>query len=532
MKNFKTNFEKMVSINGNLLSHEDAKNEIMITQMINLQYGNVKELVNGRIVDINLESVPSEKNAELSRFKLVLVDSIHKETLDKNNCAILIVPQGKESFPVYSTENGYRRLSESVGHSRLIVVHLKSGHSFESFDSVKKELESTIVRFAQHGYTNEIPYVSEGKDIGKRSMVGIKYKVIKPEEDKFDPDEIDQYEYQDQYVIEDLLEESESGENVLLRAIKFKTKLGEVQSDIRIRKKKVRDRKKDFSDLVKVRSPLWKTESDEFLYIDHNFLNSEYLCAMITGLCAYYNLFEDDTNKEKKSNFLVLGTGAGMLPMFLYKALHPIIARLNTVDLDETIVKIGQDYLGFNTDLGKNFRSEIGDALQFLEKDALKGKTNTVFIDIASEDQGATQIPPENFLDESFFKLLFDALSPNHHVVLFNTCCYSDAERDSTYAKINEKFKYCAYIDCSESSNRVYILSNTHAPNLAKTSENTIKYFVKTFCDGKNADGHNWATSMNMKELLEGMVYGSGKKTEVKIEQVESGLKKKKKQKK
>ena len=180
----------------------------------------------------------------------------------------------------------------------------------------------------------------------------------------------------------------------------------------------------------------------------------------------------------------------------------------------------------------QNGVDEIGDALEYLQKDALKGKTNTVFIDIASEDQGAKQIPPENFLDENFFTLLFEALSPTHHVILFNTCCYSEAERDSIYEKVNGKFKYCAYIDCSESSNRVYILSNTHAPNLAKTSENTIKYFVKTFCDSKNADGHSWATGMNMKELLEGMVYGSGKKTEVKIEQVESGLKKKKKQKK
>jgi hypothetical protein len=282
MKMFKATFENMVNVNGNLLSHENARTEVLLTQMLSLQHGNIKELVEGRIIEINLESTASEENSELSRFKLALVDTSDKDILSKNTCAILIVPQGKETYPVYSTESGYERLSESVGHSRLIVVHLRSGHSFESFDSVKKELESTIVRFAQKGYTNEIPYVSEGKDIGKRVMIGKKYKVIK-EGETYDPEAIDEFEYRDEYVIEDLLVDSESDKHIL-RAIKFKSRLGEIQSDLKIKKKRIRDKKKDFSSLTKVRSPLWKTEDDEFLYIDHNHLNSEYLAAMIAGL--------------------------------------------------------------------------------------------------------------------------------------------------------------------------------------------------------------------------------------------------------
>lgn len=282
MKKFKGNFENMISINGNLLSHEDAKTEVLLTQMLSLQYGNIKELVEGRIIEISLEATKAEENSELSRFKLALVDTDDKDILSKNTCAILIVPQGKETYPVYSTEAGYKRLSESVGHSRLIVVHLRSGNVFDSFESVKKELESTIVRFAQQGYKNEIPYVSEGKDIGKRVMIGKKYRVIK-EDEKFDPEAIDEFEYQDEYIIEDLLVESENDKHIL-RAIKFKSRLGEIQSDLKIRKKRIRDKKKDISGFIKVRSPLWQTEDDEFLYIDHNHLNSEYLAAMIAGL--------------------------------------------------------------------------------------------------------------------------------------------------------------------------------------------------------------------------------------------------------
>ena len=521
MKMFKSNFEKMISVNGNLLTHENAKSEILVTQMLNLQYGHLKELGEGRIIEISLESTTTEGSSELSRFKLVLVDSLDKDTLEKNNCAILIVPQGKETYPVYSTEAGYRRLSESVGHSRLIVVHLKSGHAFESFDSVKKELESTIIRFAQHGYTNEIPYVSEGKDIGKRVMIGKKYRVITSEEEKFDEDEIDIFEHQDGYVIEDLLEGEENNHHIL-RAIKFKTRLGEVQSDIKIRRKKIKKKNQDFSSFIKVRSPLWKTGEDEFLFIDHNFLNSEYLAAMIAGLCSYYSSFEDPDNSDKKSNFLVLGTGAGILPMFIYKTMHPILARLNTVDIDESIVKIGTDYFGFNTDLGKNFRSEIADASEYIKNEALPGKTNALFVDIASSDTDASYIPPKSIVSEEFFEKIHKILSTEHHVVLFNTCCYTEADRHEINKFMNKQFKYVAYIKCSESSNRVYVMSNTHAPNLAKTTENTIKYFVKTFCDGKNADGHDWAKEMKMVELLDGINYDKGNKAEVEIEHIEA----------
>ena len=95
---------------------------------------------------------------------------------------------------------------------------------------------------------------------------------------------------------------------------------------------------------------------------------------------------------------------------------------------------------------------------------------------------------------------------------------------------MNSQFKFVAYIKCAESSNRVYVMSNTHAPNLAKTTENTIKYFVKTFCDAKNANGHTWAKEMGMIELLDGIKYDEGNKAEVQIEHIEaSGESKKKK---
>lgn len=75
-------------------------------------------------------------------------------------------------------------------------------------------------------------------------------------------------------------------------------------------------------------------------------------------------------------------------------------------------------------------------------------------------------------------------------------------------------------------------MSNTHSPNLSKTSENTIKHFVKTFCDSANADGRDWAKNMNMATLLQNVKYDEGNKAEVQIEQIESTAPKKKKNRK
>jgi hypothetical protein len=77
------------------------------------------------------------------------------------------------------------------------------------------------------------------------------------------------------------------------------------------------------------------------------------------------------------------------------------------------------------------------------------------------------------------------------------------------------------------------MLSNTHAPSFVKSSENTIKYFIKTFCDPKQADSNDWSKHMAMAELLTSMKFNEGNKEEVQIEHLESnGETKKKKAKK
>ena len=111
-------------------------------------------------------------------------------------------------------------------------------------------------------------------------------------------------------------------------------------------------------------------------------------------------------------------------------------------------------------------------------------------------------------------------LNPDLHVVSINTLGYTDEDRHNINKWIISQFTYVSYYVCEESTNRVYICSNSHAPNLSKNPENTIKHFVKNFCDPINTDSHVWIHDMEMYKILLSTKYEVANKAEVKIEEV------------
>ena len=486
--------------------------------------GDVKDLSLGRVISITINAGESKDSERSPKYKWVIVDSSSPEILIKSTWAIVIVPKGKESKEIYSTEDGYRQLADQVAHSRLVIVSRCEGND-DDFITIKKSLEDTLMLFTQKEVTNEIPYITEGeekKEVEEDEIeIGKKYRWYK-EGDEYNPDAPDEFE--NNYLIEDVLAKDQS---YILRQIRFRCKTSEIQSDIKIRKKRKKG-KKDWSNYAMVRSPIWPTTDREFLYIEQNLMNSEYLAAMIAGLCPYYSAFEDSEKKtDKKFNFIILGTGAGILSMFVYRTMNPMFARLNTVDIWEEFVNIGKDYFGFNPEISPKFRSEFWNAIEYLDKYPLPEKVNVLFIDIASDDPEDKTIPAKSMLTDEFANSIKKVLNPDLHVVSINTLGYSEDDKHLINKWIISHFKNVSYFTCEDSTNRVYTCSNSHAPNLTKGAENTIKYFVKTFCDPTNADSHNWIHDMDMYRILMSMKHNVENKAEVKIEEVKSALPKK-----
>ena len=110
---------------------------------------------------------------EVPRYTLTVIDSNDAKILKKRSCGAFITPQGKERDSMIATELGKFTLSQQAGYSRLIIITLNHGHKFDSIETVKSELNTTVIELAPQNCSNykEIPFLTIGSNIGERSQV-------------------------------------------------------------------------------------------------------------------------------------------------------------------------------------------------------------------------------------------------------------------------------------------------------------------------------------------------------------------------
>jgi len=85
--------------------------------------------------------------------------------------------------------------------------------------------------------------------------------------------------------------------------------------------------------------------------LNFSFLTNEYQQAMLSGLYQANSLAE-----KKELNVLNLGTGAGIMPMFLNSHLGEKIKKITTIDINENMLKVAKEHFGFKTE-GTNIES-------------------------------------------------------------------------------------------------------------------------------------------------------------------------------
>lgn len=120
-------------------------------------------------------------------------------------------------------------------------------------------------------------------------------------------------------------------------------------------------------------------------------LSSEYQYAMLAGLSLTPKLSE-----KPSLRILVLGTGAGLLPMFLRTQLGEKVKELVTVDINPEMIKVAKEFFGFNEDTV--VKSVIADAYQFVMEYS-QPKFDIIFMDINYEEDNLHLSPPLKFLD-------------------------------------------------------------------------------------------------------------------------------------
>jgi spermidine synthase len=119
---------------------------------------------------------------------------------------------------------------------------------------------------------------------------------------------------------------------------------------------------------------------------------------MLSGFSLAPKLVEKDNIR-----ILVLGTGAGLLPMFLKGQLGERLKELVTVDINEEIVKVAKEYFGFVTD--DKLKSVIADAYEYVNN-YNSAKFDVIIMDINYEESELNLSPPLKFMDAGFLRKL------------------------------------------------------------------------------------------------------------------------------
>ncbi|KAJ8300922.1 hypothetical protein KUTeg_022441 [Tegillarca granosa] len=168
-----------------------------------------KRNVSGEQVSLSLYS----QDVKEPRYTLYIVDSPNKT---KNKFAIFIVPQGRETEWLFSTDAGRQQIASSAGFDRVVIVTLNRKHQYQDLDSIKAELSTKVMELAPPGFKTgiQVPFLSVGVDIGCR--------IVQCEGCS---------DLSGQYVIEDV--ESDRGETY--RRLIFLTNQNIVQSEARFK---------------------------------------------------------------------------------------------------------------------------------------------------------------------------------------------------------------------------------------------------------------------------------------------------------
>lgn len=70
--------------------------------------------------------------------------------------AAFIVPHGRENDWLFSTAEGRKHLVKESKFNRLAIFTMHTGHKYDNFEGVQKELESVVINLAPGGYEKKV----------------------------------------------------------------------------------------------------------------------------------------------------------------------------------------------------------------------------------------------------------------------------------------------------------------------------------------------------------------------------------------
>jgi spermidine synthase/SAM-dependent methyltransferase len=421
------------------------------------------------------EASPTSISSKCSspRYDISLIDPDIKPT--QGICCVCIVPIGREHEWMFASDEGQMQLAESAGFARFINVRMNRGHTYESLESVQKELSPYITKIAPPeedlGSNNRIPFVTISEDVGFRDTLHEgKSSMSGP------------------YVVEEVQGDEL---NERCRRLVFLNNVGAIQSEVRMKRPIVKKNKASGKRGRKKGKVARDKNQDVDLVVDHNDLAFEYHKAMLIAFAMLPPEFRPGNGECKSLSACLVGTGGGLFAMFLHE--HFPTLSLDTIDLDPEMPVIATEWFGFKE--SSRLRSHIGDGVEFLvNRQSVGDCFNVVFVDVDSKDLSEGLLfPPRVFLSEEFLQLACDVLDKDG-ILVINLAARSTTMFDDAMSRIRSIFGEAHVLPIQGDVNKVVFAIKSGLKDRHRRLDVSIGRLMR--------DSNPWDQSIDLLEFL------------------------------
>ncbi|KAK9933113.1 hypothetical protein M0R45_020321 [Rubus argutus] len=360
-------------------------------------------------------------------YRAVVLDAKENSGPFVYHCGVFIVPKTRAHEWLFSSEEGQWMVVESSKAARLVMVLLDASHVSASMDDIQKDLSPLVKQLAPGKDDNgaQIPFMMASDGIKQRDIVHqVSSSITGP------------------IIVEDVIYEADNGDisrilpsrDLTFRRLVFQRSEGLVQSEALLSEEGSKYKKTKSSSKSKRRGIQRRSdETSHQLKVYHGYLASSYHTGIISGFMLISSYLESMASTQKSVKTVVIGLGAGLLPMFLHKCMP--FMHIEVVGVGSHSHQTCKEYFGFIED--DHLQVHIADGIQYIRKAvnfaAADDHCNTepllmaavcvscrrrgiskvdivIIVDSADSSSGMT-CPAADFVDESFLRTVKDALS-------------------------------------------------------------------------------------------------------------------------
>ncbi|XP_027917593.1 methyltransferase-like protein 13 [Vigna unguiculata] len=459
--------EKYSSDSGILYSVEDLQEELL-------------KLSQGRRLQITLGG----PGCSTFSYRAVILDAEELAEPFTYHCGIFIVPKIRAREWLFYSEEGQWMVVRSSKAARLIMVFLDASHSDTSMEEIQKDLSPLVTPLAPAENENgaQIPFMMASEGLKERNII---HKVTSS--------------LTGSIIVEDVIYENVDREvncifpsrDLVFRRLVFERAANLVQSEALLKDELLptklvsetgRKKNNASSKSRKSGSQRHNVGASNQLTVYHGYVASSYHTGIISGFTLISSYMETVASSGKMVKAVIIGLGAGLLPMFLHGCV-PFL-EVETVELDPVIVDIAKDYFSFVED--ERLKVHIADGIQFVQAIDNSGaaqihgsndrsyteslnesstvshagveltKVDIIIVDVDSSDPSSgLACPAPDFLDESFLETVKDKLSENGLFVV-NLVSRSQAIKDTALSKMKKVFRHLFCLQLDEDVNEVH----------------------------------------------------------------------------